>query len=298
MIRTDLGHNYVKKMRKILTLGILIFFVSCFENESVEKNSFIETQNQFKMDVLLLGTFHFANFNPENNGDVLEVNVPDVLTDDNQKELEKITELISEFKPDKIFLEYPYSKQNQLDSAYSKFEVIDYSQTKRTEIIQLGFRVAKRLKHKKVYAMDYRTDFPYDSLINQMEKAKQFHLIEKDSIELDRIEKYENKMFASNKLLSEILFYNNDQENRKLDINWYLSVANQGGTKDNFVGAYLASEWYRRNLYMYSIIQKTIEKNDKKIMILAGASHIGMFKDYIDKNPEWKTTELKDIMQK
>lgn len=285
-------------MKRILTLGILILFVSCSENKSVEKNFSTETQNQFKMDVLLLGTFHFANFNPENNGDILNINVPNVLTDENQKELEKITKVISEFKPDKIFLEYPYSKQNQLDSAYTIFEVIDYSQAKRTEIIQLGFRIAKRLKHKKVYAMDYRTDFPYDSLINQMEKAKQFHLIEKDSIELERIEKFENEMFASNKLLSEILFYNNDQENRKSDINWYLSVANQGGSKDNFVGAYLASEWYRRNLYMYSIIQKTIEKNDKKIMILAGASHIGMFKDFIDKNPEWKTTELKDIMQK
>jgi hypothetical protein len=285
-------------MRKILSLGFLILFVACSENNSEEKVISKETQNQSKMNVLLLGTFHFANFNPENNGDVLEIIVPDVLTDENQKELEKIAKAISDFNPDKIFLEYPYAKQAKLDTVYKDFNETDYSQAKRSELVQLGFRIAKELNHRQVFAMDYRTDFPYDSLANQMKKAKQFHLIEKDSLELERIEKFENEMFASDKSLSEILFYYNDQYNRECDLNWYLSVANQGGAKNNFVGAYLASEWYRRNLYMYSIIQKTIEKNDKRIMILGGASHIGVFKDFIDKNHEWKTTELKDIMEK
>lgn len=285
-------------MKQILNFGILILLFACSENNTQKKNTTNVNQEEPIIDVLLLGTFHFSNFNPENNGDVLEINVPDILTDENQKELEKIANVISDFKPDKIFLEYPYSKQAKLDSVYTNFNETDYSQAKRNERIQIGFRIAKTLKHKQVFAMDYRTNFPYDSLVNQMEKAKQFHLLEKDSLELERIEKFENDMFSSNKSLSEILFYNNDQDNRQSDINWYLSVANQGGTKDNFVGAYLASEWYRRNLYMYSVIQKSVEKNDKRIMILGGASHIGMFKDFIDKNPEWKTTELKDIMEK
>ncbi len=228
-------------MRKTLSIGILILFVACSDNKSEEKTITNNTQNQSKMNVLLLGAFHFANFNPENNGDVLEINVPDVLTNENQKELERIAKAISDFKPDKIFLEHRYSKQNQLDSVYNKFKITDYSKAKRTEIIQLGFRTAKMLNHERVFAMDYRTDFPYDSLVNQMEKAKQFHLIKKDSLELERIEKFENEMFASNKLLSEVLFYNNEQDNRQSDINWYLSVANQGGSKDNFVGIILPS---------------------------------------------------------
>lgn len=285
-------------MKRLLNLLIVIIFISCSENNSKNQNTKKEVQNETSLDVLLFGTFHFANFNPENNGDVLQINVTDVLTNKNQKELEKIAKAITDFKPEKIFLEYPYSKQNQLDSVYSNFSVRDYSQAKRDELIQLGFRVAKILKHKQVFAIDYRTDFPYDSLVKQMERANQFDLLKKDSLELERLEKFENEMFSSSKSLSEILFYNNNADVRQSDINWYLSIANQGGNKDNFVGTYLASEWYRRNLYMYSIIQKTVESNDKRIMILAGASHIGMFKDFIDKNPEWKTTELKEIMPK
>ena len=130
-----------------------------------------------------------------------------------------------------------------------------------------------------------------------MKKAKQFTLIKKDSLELNKIEKSENALFSSNKTLSEILFYYNDDKRRKEDINWYVNLANQGGEKNNFVGAHLASEWYRRNLYMYAIIQKAIEENDKKILIVSGASHIAMFKEFIDYTPEWTTIELKEIIK-
>jgi hypothetical protein len=146
--------------------------------------------------------------------------------------------------------------------------------------------------------MDVKTDFPFDSLMLEMEKAKQYDLLTKDSLEVVKIVNFENELFSSDKTLSEILFYENDNTKRKEDVNWYISLANQGGEKGNFVGAYLTSEWYRRNLYMYSIIQKAIEKQDKRIVILAGASHIAMFKDFIDYNPEWKVVELKEIMKK
>lgn len=269
-------------------------------NGSGVEQSIKKTQKseENKLEVLLLGTFHFANFNPENNGDVLNVKYRNILNENDQNELELISDKIKAFNPDKIFIEYPYNLQNRLDSTYSSFSTNDYSKEKRDEMTQLAFRTAKKLNHKKLYAMDYRTNFRYDSLMQQMKKAKQFDLIAKDSIELATLEKIENELFASNKPLTEIFYYYNNHKGRKEDINWYVNLANQGGEDGNFVGAYLASEWYRRNLYMYSIIQKAIEKGDKRIMISAGSSHIAMFKDFIDYNPEWKTVELKEIMNK
>ncbi len=284
-------------MKKHLTLFIIFICLCCQNNNSkiVEENKSLETGN-VKVNALLIGTFHFANFNPKNNGDILQINIPDIFTDENQRELEHISQAIVDFNPDKIFVEYRYTKQHRLDSIYDTFIPANYKEASRNEIVQLGFRVGKILKHKRLYAIDYRTDFPYDSLITQMKKAKQFNLIKKDSLELERIETFENKLFASGKTLSEILFHQNTNKRRKEDLNWYLSVANQGGNKNNFVGAYLASEWYRRNLYMYALIQKSLKEEDHKIMILGGSSHIGMFKDFIDKNPEWKTTELEELL--
>lgn len=281
--------------------GLLAFtlLISCQENQKsgIEKKS--EKPEIETLEVLLVGTFHFANFNPENNGDLVQKKIRDVLTDENQTELENIALKIAEFNPDKIFVEESYKRQEKLDSIFSSFPIsTDYKTVKRQETYQLAFRVAKKLNHKRVYAIDLRTDFPYDSLLTEMKKAKQFELIKKDEFELEKLEKSANELFSSNKTLSEIIFHYNQDKYRKDDINWYLSLANQGGEITNFVGSYLTSEWYRRNLHMYSIIQKSIENKDKKIMILGGSSHIAMFKDFIDYNPEWKTVELKEIMEK
>ncbi|WP_298956520.1 DUF5694 domain-containing protein [uncultured Nonlabens sp.] len=286
-------------MQKIIIGTLILILLTNCKGDGVEQNNWETQKSQDdKLEVLLLGTFHFANFNPENNGDIVDIKIRDILNETEQNELELISDKIKAFKPDKIFVEIMYNHQNKLDSIYSSFSTNDYSKEKRDELTQLAFRTAKKLNHKKLYAMDYRTEFRYDSLMQQMEKAKQFNLIAKDSVELAKLERTGNELFASNKSLTEILYFYNDDKRRKEDINWYVNLANQGGEKNNFVGAYLASEWYRRNLYMYSIIQKAIEKQDKRIIILAGASHIAMFKDFIDYNPEWKSVELKVIMKK
>ena len=284
-------------MKYIFRFLVFTLLISCHENQKsgIEKKS----EKPETLEVLIVGTFHFANFNPKNNGDLVQKKIRDVLTHENQTELENIALKIAEFNPDKIFVEESYKRQEKLDSIFSSFPIsTDYKTTKRQETYQLAFRVAKKLNHKKVYAIDLRTDFPYGSLLTEMKKAKQFELIKKDEFELKNLEKSANELFSSDKTLSEIIFYYNEDKYRKDDINWYLSLANQGGELTNFVGSHLTSEWYRRNLHMYSIIQKSIENKDKKIMILGGSSHIAMFKDFIDYNPEWKTVELKEIMGK
>ena len=284
-------------MKHLFRFLIFILLISCQENQNVDLKKKPEKSETKALEVLLIGTFHFVNFNPVNNGDVVDIKIRDILNENDQKELELISDKIKAFNPDKIFVEYPFDLQKKLDSTYSSFSTNDYSKEVRNELTQLAFRAAKKLNHKRLFAMDYRTSFYYDSLIQQMVKAKQYDLIAKDSIELERLERDENELFASDKPLTEILYYYNDDKRRKEDVNWYVNLANQGGEKDNFVGAYLASEWYKRNLYMYSIIQKSIEKGDKRIVISAGASHIAMFKVFIDYNPEWVTVELKEIMK-
>jgi len=286
-------------MKHLFRLLVFTLLISCQENRKNEIDKSSENPQNESLKVLLVGTFHFANFNPENNGDIVQKKISDVLTDENQTELENIALRIAEFKPDRIFVEESYKRQKKLDSIFSSFsKSTNYKTAKRQETYQLAFRVAKKLNHTKVYGIDLRTNFPYDSLLTEMKKAKQFDLINKDELELENLEKSANELFSSDKTLSEIIFHFNEEKYRRDDINWYLSLANQGGELENFVGSYLTSEWYRRNLHMFSIIQKSIENKDKRIMILAGSSHIAMFKDFIDYNPDWTTVELKEIMEK
>ncbi|QLE01203.1 hypothetical protein HX109_06350 [Galbibacter sp. BG1] len=284
--------------------SVLIFFAfgllfSCQQNhvKKETKKPFSDPEKTLK--VLLIGTFHFENFNPKNNSDIVQKQVIDVLTDKSQAELDLISQKIADFKPDKIFVEYPFKNQSRLDSVFKAWpQNVDYKAQTRDEIYQIGFRVGKYLNHNRIYAIDVKTSFPYDSLKTQMKKAGQFDLIEKDEKDLESLEETAKKLFNSEKTLSEILFFYNEPEYRRNDIGWYVSLANQGGELNNFVGSHLASEWYKRNLQMYSLVQKRIKKEDSRIMILAGASHIAMFKSFIDYNPDWESIELKEIMSK
>ena len=79
-----------------------------------------------------------------------------------QLELKKIGSSINNYNPTKIFVEWPYKKQKELDSLYQLYINDEYFKNEnlsnfnqKNEIFQLAFRVAKENKLEKVYAIDY-----------------------------------------------------------------------------------------------------------------------------------------------
>ncbi len=266
--------------------------------------AYSQTQTQ-KKEVLLIGTFHFHN----PGADVAQVKTFDVMSPQSQKELETITEKIKQFHPDKVFVEWGYEGQRSLDTLYNlyhKGKYPDYVAQKypknafysQNEIFQLAFKAAHKTNLSRVHAIDYNhTSFPYDSLMQSAEKAKQFAL--KKRIE-DEIKHYETTTNADQQklTLTQLLLKHNEPAYRDWDLGLYIEVFNQAGDKDNFVGAYLVSEWYRRNLYMYSLVQKLTESKDQRVMVLLGASHAALFKKFIELDSNFKVVELKDVLKK
>jgi hypothetical protein len=280
-------------------LGLIILsLISCRNNQKDECLKFFPSNdNSDKLEVLLIGTFHFSNFEPQKNYDISQTIEVDVLSKHNQMELELISNKVADFKPDKIFVEYPYARQKQLDSIYKYFVPSDFESKERDEGDQLAFRIAKQLNHKQVYGCDFRGfSFPYDSMINSMEMANQYGMIASDKFELEQWEKKYNETVNRNKSLLDVLYFLNDEQERLDDIGWFLNSANKAGTLKDTIGNYLTSQWYNRNLKIYSAIQKTIDEKDKRIMILLGSSHTAILKDFIDKNRNWTIVELNEVM--
>ncbi len=240
-----------------------------------------------KKQILLFGSFHF-----ENPGlDVAKVNTVNVMSDKNQKELENITDKIKKFGPNKIFVEWNYQKQDKLDKFYAK-NTDSLLKNDADEIVQIALRSAKKLGHKKLYGIDYNdADFPYDSLVKGMKEANQLDLIKKNEETMKNYETDFNTKITKYSLTQLLLDVN------KQDINWYLQTANKGGKIDNFVGAFLVSEWYRRNLYMYALIQKLTESKDDKIMVLLGAGHTAMIREFVEHNPDFEIIELATVLK-
>jgi len=293
-------------MCKRIRLRFLIFIsisslISCQinTNEDSSESPSSSSYDFTKTEVLLIGTFHFSNFDPSNNIDIIKTNEVDVLTKKNQKELELICNKIAEFGPSKIFVEYPFSRQTELDSIYEHFVPEDFELKERDEGDQLSFRVAKQLKHKRIFGCDYKdSSFPNNAMIKSMETSNQQDLIALDEIKDQQWESEYNAIVNKDQSLLDVLYFLNSEQERKIDRAWYLNFANKAGSVNDTIGTFLASEWSRRNLHIYSKIQKQVTDKDEKIMILLGSSHIAILKDFIDYNPNWKTVELKDLLEK
>ncbi|MFH6963152.1 DUF5694 domain-containing protein [Flavobacterium plurextorum] len=261
-------------MQKIILLLVLIIFN-------------LSSAQTKKKQILLFGSFHF-----ENPGlDVAKVNTFNVMSDKSQKELENITNKIKKFGPDKIFVEWNFKKQDKLDKFYAK-NTDSLLKNDSDEIVQIALRSAKKLGHKKLYGIDYNdTDFPYDSLVKEMKAANQFDLIKKNEETIKHNETDFNTKITKYSLTQLLLDVNTK------DISWYLETAIKGGKTDNFVGAFLVSEWYRRNLYMYALIEKLTESKDDKIMVLLGAGHTAIIREFVKHNSEYEIVELSTVLK-
>ena len=251
---------------------------------------------QRKTKILLIGTFHFNNpgldVHNEPDFDALNLSV--------QKELELISKKIAVFKPTKFFVEYETYKQQKLDSLYNLYlenKYFDFIKknypTKKYysqgEIFQLAFRAGKASNLKTLNGIDcIGNHFPYDSMKNEMKKANQDDLLK--SMETFPVN-------STSKSLITRLINLNTSKSRKENSSWYIKYANRAGETNNFVGAYLASEWYKRNLYMYSLVQKLTTPLDEKVVLLLGWGHISIIEEFIKNDDRFEIVELIDILE-
>jgi hypothetical protein len=111
-----------------------------------------------------------------------------------------------------------------------------------------------------------------------------------------RNEKDHNERITKSSLQELMLHYNKKETDNK-NIQWYLEVANRAGNPDDFTGASLVSNWYKRNLYMYSLIQKLTESTDNKIMVLVGAGHAAIIREFITHDPEFEIVDLATVLK-
>lgn len=102
------------------------------------------------MEVLLVGTIHLGY-------------TPDIHTlskDDTDKysdmHFEQLTTDIAKSQADQIFIEYPIHLQHELHAMYHSDKVNDAF--KQNEIYQIGFRLAKKLRHETIYAADWNEE--------------------------------------------------------------------------------------------------------------------------------------------
>ncbi|MCK8479775.1 DUF5694 domain-containing protein [Psychroserpens algicola] len=287
-------------MKNLIIILLVFTAFSCKNKPNKESSNPVE--NSKGKEVLLVGTFHYNN----PSADVVKTKSFDILNEKSQIELQNISSSIKKFNPTKIFVEWPYDEQKELDSLFQLYTSGLYFQNDnlsdfylKNEIFQLAFRIAKENNLETVYGIDYKeTSFPFEDVMNDIEKNNQSELKEIIENGIAKITKDFDSKIESGTSLTELTFYLNTPEMRSFLNNFHNNVMLLAGDSKDFNGPLLASEWFKRNLYMWSFVQKNINELDERIMILAGSSHVAMFDLFIRENDEWKIKELQQIIEK
>ena len=283
---------------KIIKILIVTTLLGCSQKPKTYKTE--EANNSDKKELLLIGTFHYNN----PGADVAKTESFDILSQEAQNELEQISLKIKYYNPTKIFVEWPYDEQNKLDSLYNLYTENRYFTNDslsdfylKNEIFQLAFRTAKEINIEKVYGIDYSTSFPFEEVMKDIEKVNQAELMSKIQDGISKFTSDFDDKIASGASLTELTYYLNSPSMRKFSNEFHNNLMLLAGDTNDFNGPLLTSEWFKRNLYMWSITQKNILNSDERIMILVGASHAAMFELFVRENDDWIIRELSEIMK-
>ncbi|WP_300603079.1 DUF5694 domain-containing protein [Niabella sp.] len=255
-------------------------------------------------EVLLVGVFHFNN----PGADLTKTETFNVMSRESQQQLEVMAAQVKKYHPDKIFVEWDYNDQPALDSLYDlyrKDQYFSYVQNKypkstfytQNEIFQLAFRAGKKAGLQKIHAIDVQMDWPYDSLQLAMQKAGQTALQQEIESKIAAFSKHANTLIKKMSL-TQLLLEENKKATRDMNLGLYITLLNKGGALTDFMGAEVVNAWYRRNLYMYSLVQKLTTEQDKRIMIIVGGGHAALFKHFIDMDENYKVVELAEVLKK
>ena len=251
-------------------------------------------------EVLLLGTFHYHN----PGADVAQTKSFDILSPKAQKDLDKMTAQILAFNPTKLFVEWPYKEQAELDSLYNLYKAGNYFKQenlsnfyKKNEIFQLAFRVAKANNLERVYAIDYTdTNFPYTEVMEDIEANQQTQLQQEIEEKLKWFSADFDSQIDQGVSLTALTLAMNTKAMRYESNNLHNNVLSLAGNTEQFNGALLTAEWYKRNLYMWSLVRKYTEEPDKRVMVLAGSSHAAMFQIFVDQDNKWQEKKVDHVL--
>ena len=255
-------------------------------------------------DLMLLGTFHFANPGLDTYKTKYEI---DILSSKKQAELSQIINTIIAYAPTKIAVEARKENQSRVDSLYNEYLSGNFNLPKN-EIYQIGFRAAKSLGHKKVYAVDARARRFQTNLSDKELQEKRAYFFQKagnDVIQRENFisQKFQEMYTFEDNLKTKIplldyFVFMNEPENFKVGHGNYLIGSFKMGEGKDYFGADNAIWWYSRNLRIFHNLLQINKAGKDRILLLIGAGHLPILDFLADTSVDFNKKDFKDFIKK
>lgn len=291
-------------MKKVLMLILVVgMSISCKKDKGLNKNNMYNEENKGdikKIKVLTLGSFHF-NFPNLDVAKTTDDDKIDVLEPKYQKEIELIINKLEKFKPTKIVIEAEPELQEKYDSLYNSYRIGIHTLS-RSEVQQIGFRLAKHLGLKQLYCTDAWGE-DYES-VKQLFEAKDsipeqkfmdFFYNNPDSLLASF--KNEKPIFKTEGILAE-LKYLNDSKSITKNLGDYLIGVFKYETPENkqFGADFTTGWWFNRNLRIFRNIQRIGATPEDRILVIYGAGHMNLLNIFFEASPEYELLSVNDYL--
>lgn len=287
-------------MKSRILLIFLLITTSLFAQKAQIDEHF---KNIKSSDLLILGSFHFAN--PKLDSYKPKYTV-DIFSEKRQKELRELLNVIKKYAPTKIAVEWKATNQEKLDSLYSAYLKGEFK-LKSNEIYQVAFRLGKELGHKKLYGVDAPSRNFKSSLTQKEYKAKKNYYVQKAGIKMLKREMNINKTYFG-------LYEKGDKLKTEMSLMEYFNVMNNPDVVSHNHGHYLIGEfkmgeakkgdyfgadnaiwWYSRNLRIFQNILNINKAGEDKVFVLMGAGHLSILNFLAKSSVDYNLISLEEI---
>ena len=240
-----------------------------------------------RAEMLVLGTYHMAN----PGRDIFNMQADDVLAPKRQAEIAQVVAALKKFNPTKIAVEGDVFS-DRIPKAYADYLAGKHELT-RNEIEQIGFRLAKELGHKTVYAEDADGEFPFPHVVNYAKASGRSKELDVILGEIGAMVKAQGAYLASHTILETLLYMNSDGKVAE-SVGFYFREAHFGEPGD-WAGADLVSDWFRRNMRIFSNVVRLADTPNERVLVIFGAGHLGWLQHAFASDPNLRLRKLAEF---
>ena len=233
--------------------------------------------------VMFLGTFHFADAGLDSYKPKHDINIMERAR---QREVEALVDRLAQFKPTKVALEIKSANIDRMNQLYRDYLDGKFA-LKSNEIYQIGFRLARKMGHKRIYGIDVNAR-PYYTDAQWKEETEKLRGDEDSPWDARFKQLYAHDDELKTKMpLADYLRYINSSERVRAGHGVYLTGTFHLGKGDNYFGPdNLTGWWYNRNLRIFENVFRIIESPQERVLVLIGAGHLPIILHAAQSSPE------------
>ena len=257
---------------KIKLYPVLLGAFLMFSFSVKAQTGIVSADAPIKPTLMVLGSYHFAN----PGKDVIKAKVTDVSTPERQRELMEMITQLEKYRPTKIVVECDVETSAPVQERFAKYLAGNY-QLSINEREQLGFRLAKNLKDKKIYCVDTNTDSPGNPAdYNYFEYAARHPELDallKSTLKNLQTE-YDRRQerFVNLPMVKQFLYLNDPVQIENDHAGYFYLLRIGEGTE--YIGANWLASWYNRNSKILANIIRIIDSPQDRILAIYGAGHL------------------------